>query len=646
MPVKVLITTNIRSLGELMRQALRETGRYRAQLADGSEQTLERARGEQFAVAIIDFGAVPDPRGLIAELQDISPKIKVVVMPASADEQPAEEDQAFIDAWLSMPFYLPNLIETLAEIVGDVDVGAVDVEPERLPFPSAVPKKRKSPQPAPEWLQDVNRVAQHLTRLSLESTAQAALITRGSQLWAYAGQLPQLAAEELARAVGHYWAHDGGSDLARFVRLEATKSEFMMYATSLGGDYVLALAFEAEMPFTEMRTHAGDLARKLSTPPVDDSAPLQVDSVPQQDTVSEEIIPASEPQIAEYVEDEIPAIPTDWRPDQDVAEGRQAFLEDMLASMEIPQPDTVEVEEAGLADQADQADQVDQADQADQVDQDSPVGGSIDSSVPLPPLEVDTDALLLVEEEQQAFFDDLLTSLEIPQPDTVDVEEAELADQADQDNLVESSIDSSVPPPPLEVASEAPLPPLEDLEAALDLSLADTQPTQVEELEILEEEQPLGEEQPPVEEEIPEVILKPGALEADTTTLHNLTYACVLVPRLPHHHLVGDLATFLTQWVTQLSLSFGWRLEHLAIRPDYLHWISVVPPNSSPGMMVHNIQKETSQYIFSEFPRLQRDNPSGEFWASGYLIVNGRDPFSRQMVREFIGSVRTLQGAQ
>jgi len=568
MPVKVLITTNIRSLGELMRQALRETGRYRAQLADGSEQTLERARGEQFAVAIIDFGAVPDPRGLIAELQDISPKIKVVVMPASADEQPAEEDQAFIDAWLSMPFYLPNLIETLAEIVGDVDVGAVDVEPERLPFPSAVPKKRKSPQPAPEWLQDVNRVAQHLTRLSLESTAQAALITRGSQLWAYAGQLPQLAAEELARAVGHYWAHDGGSDLARFVRLEATKSEFMMYATSLGGDYVLALAFEAEMPFTEMRTHAGDLARKLSTPPVDDSAPLQVDSVPQQDTVSEEIIPASEPQIAEYVEDEIPAIPTDWRPDQDVAEGRQAFLEDMLASMEIPQPDTVEVEEA------------------------------------------------------------------------------ELADQADQDNLVESSIDSSVPPPPLEVASEAPLPPLEDLEAALDLSLADTQPTQVEELEILEEEQPLGEEQPPVEEEIPEVILKPGALEADTTTLHNLTYACVLVPRLPHHHLVGDLATFLTQWVTQLSLSFGWRLEHLAIRPDYLHWISVVPPNSSPGMMVHNIQKETSQYIFSEFPRLQRDNPSGEFWASGYLIVNGRDPFSRQMVREFIGSVRTLQGAQ
>jgi len=583
MPVKVLITTNIRSLGELMRQALRETGRYRAQLADGSEQTLERARGEQFAVAIIDFGAVPDPRGLIAELQDISPKIKVVVMPASADEQPAEEDQAFIDAWLSMPFYLPNLIETLAEIVGDVDVGAVDVEPERLPFPSAVPKKRKSPQPAPEWLQDVNRVAQHLTRLSLESTAQAALITRGSQLWAYAGQLPQLAAEELARAVGHYWAHDGGSDLARFVRLEATKSEFMMYATSLGGDYVLALAFEAEMPFTEMRTHAGDLARKLSTPPVDDSAPLQVDSVPQQDTVSEEIIPASEPQIAEYVEDEIPAIPTDWRPDQDVAEGRQAFLEDMLASMEIPQPDTVEVEEAGLADQADQADQVDQADQADQVDQDSPVGGSIDSSVP---------------------------------------------------------------PPPLEVASEAPLPPLEDLEAALDLSLADTQPTQVEELEILEEEQPLGEEQPPVEEEIPEVILKPGALEADTTTLHNLTYACVLVPRLPHHHLVGDLATFLTQWVTQLSLSFGWRLEHLAIRPDYLHWISVVPPNSSPGMMVHNIQKETSQYIFSEFPRLQRDNPSGEFWASGYLIVNGRDPFSRQMVREFIGSVRTLQGAQ
>jgi len=560
MPVKVLITTNIRSLGELMRQALRETGRYRAELTDSSEQALERARGEQFAVAIIDFGAISDPRGLIAELRDISEKMRIVAMPASADEQPSSQDRAVVNAWLSMPFYLPNLIDTLADIAGDPGVGNIEaVEPERLPFPSAIPKKKTSPHPAPEWLQDVNRVAQHLTRLSLESAAQAALITRGSQLWAYAGQLPQLAAEELARAVGHYWAHDGGSDLARFIRLDVTNSEYMMYATSLGGDYVLALAFETEMPFSEMRSHAGSLARKLSTPPVDDTAARKLDSVPQQETVSEEMDQVSEQPDTEFIEEDLPPIPTDWRPDQDVAEGRQAFFEDLLASMDIPQPDTVEVEEFEMPEQAE------------------PVG---------------------------------------------------------------DSTPASGPPPPLEVESEEHLPLEEDLEAALELSLAETRPTPIRETETLVEEEA------PVDAEDPVVVLKPGALEPDTATLHNLTYACVLVPRLPQHHLVGDLATFLTQWVTQLSLAFGWRLEHLAIRPDYLHWIAVVPPDSSPGMMVHNIREETSQYVFSEFPRLARENPSGEFWASGYLIVNGRDPFSRQMVQEFIGSVRTRQGAQ
>ena len=73
------------------------------------------------------------------------------------------------------------------------------------------------------WLQDVTKAAQHLTRLTLESSAQAALITRGEHLWAYAGQLSQNAAKELAVTVTRHWDGQKGSDLLRFVRLEATK---------------------------------------------------------------------------------------------------------------------------------------------------------------------------------------------------------------------------------------------------------------------------------------------------------------------------------------------------------------------------------------------------------------------------------------
>ncbi len=544
MPVQVLIVTSIRSLGELIKQALGETGRYRADLVYGHEQALERVATTQYDLVLVDLGAVKAAPEFIAELRAAA-ETRVVAMPAQPGDQNDPAYQELVDAWLSMPFYLPNLLDTLDAVSGDLAARTASSGALGEPgaFLSAVTKKSVAPPPAPDWLQDVNRVAQHLTRLSLESAAHAALITRGSQTWAYAGQLSQPAVEELARAVAHYWAHDGGSDLARFIRLESTNSEYMLYATSLGGDYVLALAFETEMPFSEMRTRAGALARKLSQPPRegDDALP---DAIAMQDAVAPEEDPSA---------DDV-AIPADWRPDQGAfAEGRQAFLEDLLKSLDIPAPEASAVERAPAVD----------------------VGVSdVEPDVSVPP-----------QAEAGRFLDD------------------------------EKS-------PEAEVSPEA-----------------DTRPTAV--AAEPQQAQPADSEIEAEREESGQL-----AVEPDTLTLHNLTYACVLVPRLPQHHLVGDLADRLAEWVQQLSLAFGWRLEHLAVRPNYLHWIAVVPPSTSPGMMVHNLRLETSRRVFEEFRRLENDNPSGEFWASGYLIVNGRDPFTRQMVQEFIDNVRARQGVE
>ena len=98
-----------------------------------------------------------------------------------------------------------------------------------------------------------HRAAQHLTRLTLGSSAQAALITRNDQLWAYAGQLPQSATRELTDTVSRYWDRQEENDLVRFVRLASTNAEHMLYATRLTKDMVLALIFDAETPFSTIR---------------------------------------------------------------------------------------------------------------------------------------------------------------------------------------------------------------------------------------------------------------------------------------------------------------------------------------------------------------------------------------------------------
>ncbi len=140
----------------------------------------------------------------------------------------------------------------------------------------------------------MTRAAQHLTRLTLESSAQAALITRGDSLWAYAGQLSQGAAKELAVAVTRHWDGQKGSDLLRFVRLEATKAEHMLYATRLADDVVLALVFDAETPFSTIRSQAGQLVNRLSTQNPEVAEP----------PVSQKPLPASYDVPTEYMEDD------------------------------------------------------------------------------------------------------------------------------------------------------------------------------------------------------------------------------------------------------------------------------------------------------------------------------------------------------
>jgi hypothetical protein len=102
----------------------------------------------------------------------------------------------------------------------------------------------------------------------LETAAQAALIVCQGRLWAYAGELPQPAAQELAEAVADCWDRNGESDLARFVHLDSDNGEYMLYATALGGGMVLALVFGVETPFSKIRSQAGHLARLLATPPI------------------------------------------------------------------------------------------------------------------------------------------------------------------------------------------------------------------------------------------------------------------------------------------------------------------------------------------------------------------------------------------
>jgi len=133
-------------------------------------------------------------------------------------------------------------------------------------------------------------------------------------------------------------------------------------------------------------------------------------------------------------------------------------------------------------------------------------------------------------------------------------------------------------------------------------------------------------------------------VESASAAMAQLNFACLLVPRFTTHYMTGDLADHLSRWMPQICVAFGWRLEFLAVRPDYLQWVVNVTPNTSPGYLMRIMRQQTSEKIFAEFPRLKKENPSGDFWAPGYLIMGGLQPHPQQLVKDYIKQTRQRQG--
>lgn len=535
MAVSVLIITPTKGFGELIHQALEEAGGYIPALAVTGPEAVELQKSTSPAICVIDVDFAEAPLNqFVQALRSANPQIKIVLIPS--DQGKDEEILAALeaDAYLSKPFYLPDLLENLERVIHQGGLQSADRLPKTSPKrqPKITKKEKKAEiMPPPEWLQDASLASEYLTRLSLESSSQAVIMIRGEDIWAFAGDLSQPAAKELATSIAMYW-DDEGSDLARFVHLDETGGDHMMYATSLGGEYVLALIFDAATPFSKIRSQAGQLARSLAAP-LDEQAPavfIEEESQPPEDEWDLAQSTFAEP----LLEDVPPSIPDDWIPANTPSQAREGFLEELIS------------EEANPA-------------------------------IP----DKHTDVVVAEESGEYIETDPAFQPTEIPdyQADTV----------AQKPAFTVSYEEETVVSKPLEEG-------------------------------------------------------KPLEVEPVSPALYNLTYACILLPRFPEHHLTGPLATHLSEWVTQLCLAFGWRLEHLSLRPDYLQWIVNLPPTTSPGYLMRIIRQHTSRRLFVQLPRYEEDNPSGDFWAPGYFILSSNQPPPADLITDFIHQTRKRQG--
>jgi REP element-mobilizing transposase RayT len=427
----------------------------------------------------------------------------------------------------------------------------------------------------PAWLEDAAHTTLLLSRLVQDPAIQAALILRGKELWAQAGELLEQAGPELAQKVFQYWSTDGSRDLTRYVRLASVPGEYILYATSLTDEMVLAILYNEATPFSKMRIQAAELAHTLLSSSLEEETGKWIQEYPEG---AQEENPALEAAITN-----LPPLFEDVPPPTVSTTPASGAGSAALPGSSPPSPPTSPSGPSWTSNQAGPA-------VRPQPTMAQPVAQP--SSPPLRP------AMGLAEGTQQR------TPPATPQ--TPPPQQNALNPDASPTHTFSSPFDERVPMPA-------------GLLGAAPISR-------------------------PAPSFAPAPVSISSYLAGVSPGLSDLYLAVVLVPRLPKHHLTGDLAVLMPQWVAQVCVAYGWRLEALRVRPDYIEWVVNIPPTTSASQHLRLMRRQTSQYIFAEFPTLARENPSGDFWASGYLVTSSSQLPEDGAIQNFINQVRRQQG--
>jgi REP element-mobilizing transposase RayT len=538
MPADLLIVTPSASLGESVRQILDETKLYRSHVVNNKASAVVRADEIGVPLAMLDSALGEDWVLEIGNaLRTIRPALNLIILCDENGTIPAFDE---LRPWILVrkPFKMSGFM------------AAISQPPQAAPPPPAPKASLTAPLP---WLNDQTKAAQHLTRLTLESSAQAALITLRNDLWAYAGGLSQNAAKEVAQTVTRNWDGQKGSDLLRFIRLESTKAEHMLYATRLTSETVLAFVFDAETPFSTIRSQASQLVNDFGSDKPEPQKPAK----------------AAPKQVNDFPEDL-----------EENEELNIAPISNILTDIPSPNPKPAIPRDSGMAQPKEKFDP-NQTRVSESLSNASVFNREASPSIQVIHRMMDQTQASTISAEPQTSFEDV----EVTAPSRV---------QPRPDTPVAGSIDEA------DSTRESP-----STEAARKL-----------------------------------------IVEPSSAGLYHLTYACLLVPRFSSHYITGDLADQLGEWLPNICIAFGWRLEYLAVRPEYLQWVVNVQPNTSPGYLMRIMRQQTSEKIFADFTRMKKENPSGDFWAPGYLIMGGTQPHPPQLVRDYIRQTRQRQGQE
>jgi DNA-binding NarL/FixJ family response regulator/REP element-mobilizing transposase RayT len=559
----VMVITPSPYMTKKIQKALEDIGGYNVITSSSPAVALEFAQKSTINTCILDVFHPEFPvLAVVKELKIKQPKMRLVLVLTDPNFTHEAIPEIIPDGLLPRSFNFEQFTAALGVLSQESSV----VDPSNLQSDQTI--QVSSFEQAPQSFHphhfsqfsrsaDFTNIHQRLSSLSIDITALAIIIIRRKHLLSYRSKLPYPAIQEIVDLINSYSPtstknlqkeinpghHKTGSgDMVRFIQLELIQGKLLLYSIALTREMLLAVVFEPDTHFSDVRRNTIQIERELLEPQpglplVYRSSYPQIDEpdlkLPTQPSQAQPIFEASQSQPTHLPSETQPELTTNMaseppQPDDQIAETNREEIGKVLSTFSSSSETGIEEIE------------IDSTQGISRKNNDYHESFELDEQIAGVPLE--------------------LRSAEEEQVDQMDTGSEHVSDSSS------SSYGSYI------------------------------------------------------------------------------TYSCLLIPRMPQHLLNSNLAASLFKWTGQLCLAYGWRLEHLSIHPNHIQMIAGAPLATSPAFLVRTMRQKTSQYIFTQFPPLTSENPSGDFWAPGFFISGGKQTIQPHLIDQYISEIRDNQG--
>jgi CheY-like chemotaxis protein len=109
----------------------------------------------------------------------------------------------------------------------------------------------------------------------------------------------------------------------------------------------------------------------------------------------------------------------------------------------------------------------------------------------------------------------------------------------------------------------------------------------------------------------------------------------ILRPRSSRVELSGDLSERLAEWTASLSEARGWKVEGIAVQPEFLCFTVTHLPEPARRSLIEEMCSALSGKLAEGFRELAKDVPAGRIWATRFLLLKG-GPYSTGAIARLV----------